>query len=390
MSKSQLALGLLALGIVACDDSTGPSDLPPPANVYYFLDASGDPLAPAGVLIQWDAVNDPDLEVYNVYSSRDGAVFDLRGSTTSLSFHDVGNPDLEYFVTSVDRDGRESSQSEHVVIDELLRLESPSFLSSVSLDQAIQLIWGDNPYQNEPDGFLRYRVYSSSFDLDAGNCVGTWVVEGTTVSPEFLVSALVNGVPRCFAVSAESIEGWESLWSDLRADTPRPDARNVLVWRQGANNLLSGFRFHLDANNDGVATPAELGVITSGSDPNIDFRVVDSGGDLFFEPIRVGTTVALYSAQPIEDLTSIDIAPLSGFSAVPIQASAGFGYVFEMDGGDGFARYGGVRVTHVSADYIIFDWSYQTDPGNPELSRHGGRATASVGDLKVTGARTGR
>jgi hypothetical protein len=54
----------------------------------------------------------------------------------------------------------------------------------------------------------------------------------------------------------------------------------------------------------------------------------------------------------------------------------GYGYVFQMSGGDGFARYGAVRVTHASADYMIFDWSYQTDPGNPELSLRGGLPTA--------------
>ena len=41
----------------------------------------------------------------------------------------------------------------------------------------------------------------------------------------------------------------------------------------------------------------------------------------------------------------------------------------EMNGGDGYARYGAVRVTHVGKDYLILDWAFQTDPGNPELVR---------------------
>ena len=32
-------------------------------------------------------------------------------------------------------------------------------------------------------------------------------------------------------------------------------------------------------------------------------------------------------------------------------------------------HYGALRVTHVSKDYVIFDWAYQSDPGNPELKR---------------------
>jgi hypothetical protein len=38
-----------------------------------------------------------------------------------------------------------------------------------------------------------------------------------------------------------------------------------------------------------------------------------------------------------------------------------------MDDGIGFYKYGAVRITAVGSGYVIFDWSYQTDPGNPEL-----------------------
>jgi hypothetical protein len=38
-----------------------------------------------------------------------------------------------------------------------------------------------------------------------------------------------------------------------------------------------------------------------------------------------------------------------------------------MDGGDGLLRFGALRVTHVGQDLLIFDWAFQTDPGNPEL-----------------------
>lgn len=388
MKRSILLPCFMFLPLLACDDSNGPSSLPAPVNLIYTLDASGDPDVPSGVLLEWDAVNDPDLRVYNVYSRADGSnIFDLRGSTTSLSFHDTGVPDIEYYVTAVDVDGNESVPSETVFIDERLRLERPDELFSISLDGAVHLAWSDNAFLNEPEGFERYRVYSSSYSLDDVDCGDDWVVEGTTVSPEFVVSALANGFSRCFAVSAESIEGWESLWSSTIADTPRPDARNVLMTRFGFDAATSGFRFFLDGNQDGQASPSELGLIVDGGRQDIDFYLAESGGDIFFFPVRAGTEIALYSSQPIEDLTSIDVAPEIGFSVTPIEAAPGFGYVFLMDGGDGFARFGAIRVTHVGADYIIFDWSYQTDPGNPELLRHGGQATSDGKPLVVTGVK---
>lgn len=45
------------------------------------------------------------------------------------------------------------------------------------------------------------------------------------------------------------------------------------------------------------------------------------------------------------------------------------GYLFQMNGGDSFFCYGARRVSHVGHDLIILDWAFQTDPGNPELSR---------------------
>ena len=34
-------------------------------------------------------------------------------------------------------------------------------------------------------------------------------------------------------------------------------------------------------------------------------------------------------------------------------------------------RYGAIRVTHVGRKFMILDWAFQTDPGNPELSWYG-------------------
>jgi len=113
----------------------------------------------------------------------------------------------------------------------------------------------------------------------------------------------------------------------------------------------------------------------------VDFFL--DGPGPYFTPKRAGTTVTLYGTGPVDDLTSIDIAPLTGFATTPLLVQPGYGYVFEMDGGDGFARYGAIRPTHVGANYIIFDWSYQTDPGNPELEVRGGLPTAGEQDLVV-------
>jgi hypothetical protein len=262
-------------------------------------------------------------------------------------------------------------------------LQAPSSLTSTSLNGAIHLAWSDNAFVNAASGtFLEYRVYSTPYSLDSGLCDEQWELEGSTIAPEFIVGAVENGFARCYGVVSVSIDALESEFSPIRADTPRPDARNVLMYAYQSNSLMSGFRFWDDVNGNGSVDPLELGTVGDGNRTDIDFWVDrDMNGDFWMVPERTGTIVAFYPdpPQPIEDLTSIDVAwdvEYIGYSDLAIQASPGYGYVFQMTAADIYARYGAIRVTHVGQDYMIFDWSYQTDPGNPELAIHGGLPVA--------------
>ncbi len=246
--------------------------------------------------------------------------------------------------------------------------DTPASLGSTSLDGAVALTWSDNSFQSDPSNFENYRVYSTSYDLDADACGSERRLEGTTVAPEFIVGAMTNGVPRCFEVTAVSVDGLESGASPARADTPRPESRNVALFTIQEGPTESGFRFWDDLDGDGDVDDPELGLVRDGETGVIDFFVDrDVSGDIFLSPGRPGTGVEFYSETPVEDLTSIDFAEERTYRTTAIEAEPGFGYVFEMDGGDGFNRYGAVRVTHVGQTFIILDWAFQTDPGNPEL-----------------------
>jgi hypothetical protein len=266
-------------------------------------------------------------------------------------------------------------------------LEAPASISSISLDSAIYLNWADNAYQADPTRFSNYRVYSTSYNLDTGVCGASWFLEGTTVAHEFLAAQLANGVPHCLATSAVSTEGLESQWSPLWQDTPRPDARNVLVWAYGVNTAQSGFRFWNDANANGYGDPGELGLVQDGNGTTIDFWVqVQPDSTLWLVPEFPGDSMRLYQNTPVADLTSIDFAPKSGYTRDMYQAVPGYGYVFQrLEGGQ--YHYAGLRVTAVSRQYIIFDWSVQTDPGNPELVVMRPGPSAGLTASKVSGSR---
>lgn len=368
--SSRYILAVALLFGIACQNSTTniSGSLSPPQNLGYQLDASGDPNTPAGILLVWDDVLSSDLASYRVYSraSTSGS-FLLRGETSSNTFHDNGVPHLQYAVSAVDVNGGESDLSNIITVDERLRLQAPDTLGSISLNQAVHLGWADNAALDT--AFKWYRVYTASYNLDTGLCGKDWSLEGETVSNEFLATLLVNGTPRCFGVSAISKQGYESLWSPLRQDTPRPDARNVLVYAFESQPAQSGFRFWNDGNGNGIGDPGELGLVQAGNRTDIDFWVHLQASDstLWIVPEFAGDSMQLYSTQPIADLTSIDFAPAGGYTRNMYQAVPGYGYVFQRNEAGAY-HYAALRVTAVSRQYVIFDWSAQTDPGNPELA----------------------
>jgi hypothetical protein len=240
-------------------------------------------------------------------------------------------------------------------------LETPESLVSVSLNTAIQLSWSPNARLDAPNRFEHYNIYSTSYDLDRQTCDDNgWGLEGTSVSEDFVVSGLTNGTSLCFAVSSVSTSGNESDVSAYRFDTPRFDARNVLVSTAQSQLSTSGFRFEFPSSS-------LLGQVVAGDRADIDFRVDrHNDGSVWLTTVRGGTSVVLYSEDPVVDLTSIDVAPIDGFFEGAIEAVPGFAYVFETNLSDGL-HYGAVRITHTGADYVILDWAYQTDYGNPEL-----------------------
>src|SRR5207247_6495761 len=176
LSLRHLLLVVAGLTAGACQNNTvsnGTGTLPPPQNLSYELDPSGDPVQPTGIRLAWDDVQSSDLASYRVYSrgSTSGS-FSLRGETSSNTFHDNGVPDLQYYVTAVDVNGGESDASNLITVDERLQLARPASLFSVSLNGAVELDWTDNAFLTADAGrFKWYRVYSMPYDLDVGVCI---------------------------------------------------------------------------------------------------------------------------------------------------------------------------------------------------------------------------
>jgi hypothetical protein len=362
MKLNRLILAAV-LPLVACDALTSPlTDPDAPANLTYQLIPSGDPAAPLGVLLSWDIPSSGRANSFNVYGRLGAGAWQLRATTTSPTFHDQGVPESQYYIATRSANGDELAHSNTVTVDLQARLPAPQALTSISLNAAIQLFWSPNAVNTSRTTFDHYRVYSTSYDGSRGVCTANWVLEGSTVSDGFLVGNLANGVSECFAVSAVTHDGHESVWSEARLDTPRHDARNAFVYARSVRADSAGFLFFDDVSR-------KVGTVANVSRTDLDFTVErHADGSLWLAPARTGVTAMLYSQTPVADLTSIDRAPASGFGAVTIEAVPGYAYVFRVQKADGI-HFAAVRVAFVTANYVVFDWSYQIGAGNAELNR---------------------
>ena len=348
--------------ISACEPGVfAPADPDEPTDLVYQLIPSGDPDAPLGILLQWTEPSSGRANSYDVYArSSTNEEFGLRATTTSPSFHDAGEPQLQYYVQALDQDDAELGRSNVVTVDERNRLPAPRALSSVTLNGGVQLSWDENAFVAGPDLFEMYRVYSTPVSSSAGCDGAEWTLEGTTVSEEFVVRNLLNGVTRCFAVSAISRDGHESLWSNQRQDTPRYDARSVVVDASDVRPATSGFAFRNPANT-------RFGIVTADTSALSDVVLERRSDGLWLHGTRADVRLATYGVAPVSELTSIDRAPTTGYTDA-VRVAAGFGIVVRVQYADG-VHFAAIRVVHLAQDFMLFDFAFQSQVGSGELAR---------------------
>jgi len=197
----------------------------------------------------------------------------------------------------------------------------PADLFSTTLNGAVALSWPDNAYESDPDNFQSYRIYSTTYNIDApagtDPCGTSWTLEGTTVAPEFLVGAMVNGVSRCFSVSSASQTGVESNRSRTVFDTPRPDSRNQVLYPIQVKSDSSGFRFW-DDDGDNVVEESVFNGTNDGPLTGPDGSQIPATGRQVSEPfsglhtVRDGRIISTrFYFDQLDMLTQLGLMPAS-------------------------------------------------------------------------------
>lgn len=237
---------------------------------------------------------------------------------------------------------------------------APRGLYSVTGDEQATLRWLANTERD----VAGYRVYMA-LCATGSNCPYDRV--GTTTGTNFVVSGLGNGATRYFAVAAVDQAGNESdLTYETVFDTPRP---------AGFGRALSNF----------LSSPGSAGYDFS----SYAVRAFDDAStDVFYG--YNGSVAQMFASDGLTDiqdagyastLDAVDWAPSAGWSpSGTVELIAGHCYiVWTRD--DHYAKF---RVTSISSGQVVFDWAYQTDPGNPELAARRARDEDSQGRRPVT------
>jgi hypothetical protein len=218
----------------------------------------------------------------------------------------------------------------------------PRGVRSVTGDGEVMLVWYNN---TEPD-LAGYRIYRS-LELS-----GYYYEIGETNLDYFLDYGLQNGQTYFYAISAFDNKGNESdLSYDIVYDTPRPEGYDEELFDYHQYPDYAGWNFsaYTVVRFDNLACDFYYGYDT-GTEAHY-FYVGRPDGDIQ----DFGYTGSL------DDIT---YAPLDGWSTTGVvEAILGHTYIF-WTWDNHFAKF---RVTALGANYCVFDWAYQVDPGNPEL-----------------------
>ncbi len=376
MRRMTMGAAGLAAALAACD---GTMELVSVTSARAPVDLRGWYYHPA-VELEWRLGASWGGETFRVYGKRlNDAEFRFIAEITSCKDDRCQYRDLnvshevtyEYYVAAVNPgDGVEvpSDYSVEVHVPSMTLPPTPRDLTAVALDGAVYLRWAEADGPGEVWG---YQVYAAWDDVDS-------YLLGVNDSPAFVDLHARNGETSKYHVTAIDHYGRESAPSARVESTPRPDYVGEFVYSSRHVPDSAGFRFR---------ESGDVAAVTSGDSPGRHLAVEGDSLGLWFAPgPGVGVhpeqraTSALKCALGADaNCASWERAPTRGYVDDRIEAVAGYTYMFQVPDHEGTLRYGAVRVAATDVDqmgreFVVFDWAYQTQAGNPSLTRAAGSA----------------
>jgi hypothetical protein len=221
----------------------------------------------------------------------------------------------------------------------------PRGVRSITGDGQVTIEWFPNGEQD----LDRYKIWrdengDEEFDL---------LVEVSSNTPRFVDEDVSNGITYSYAVSAVDREGNESdLSPEKVTDTPRPSGNNVTLNDFNLFPDRSGFDFSQPSRGaitwDLPATDIYFGFDTEVNVPYLYSDNLTEMQDMGYH----------------DGFDEVDVSPVRGFTTEFVELIEGHIYtIFTPDGN--FAK---IHVIAVSDNSATFNWAYQIDPDNPQLT----------------------
>ncbi len=362
-------LAAASLILSGCDDDwlvvedapDGPGNL----EAYYYAH---------GVDLHWRTGSGWDGEGFRVYGKResDPEYFFIAEVTSCIDggcvYRDVNvvpRVTYEYYVSAFDADtGLETATPEAVAVyvPDPVPPAIPEVVVAVALDNSAYIHW-ENDAAHEAD-FSVYRVYLADADGDQ--------FLGETDSPGFIDMLAENGQTVTYFITSVDDQGHESGASALARCTPRPDYTGEVIYSYRDRPDLSGFRFQESEHNEAVI---------SGDSGDRHFRIESDADGVRIAPgprVRIHPETRWTSSLkcgPASDVDCVswETAPVTGYSSEQMSLVTGHTYMLRVPGDDGEVRFGAIRASvsgydQEGSEVVVFDWAYQTQPGNPGMS----------------------
>ena len=228
-------------------------------------------------------------------------------------------------------------------------LPAPSGVFTVTGDGYVEIFW-DAIYSSDVYGYTVYRSLDSA---------GPYSAIGRSGDNDYVDDNVSNGITYYYAVAAYDRHDHESdLSYETIHDTPRPEGTGLVVYDL---DELAGVDF--SGYYDAMVLPWD--------DPYADMFLFWDGEDYAMASTDVIVDELLYgtdiqSAGYVSSLDQLDWAPEGGWStdqADTVVLYPGHAYwVWTWE--NHFAKF---RVHAIGDDFVVLDWAFQVDEGNPEL-----------------------
>lgn len=227
---------------------------------------------------------------------------------------------------------------------------TPRGVHSVTGDREVTIVWLGSDEQD----LAGYRVWRSRSATGTYFVIADISVNTLPQRLEYTDRNVTNGTTYFYAVSAYDYSGNESALSyEDVFDTPRPAGYNVRLYAREADASRAGFDFSRYAT-------------THANDPRADIVITREGSLFFVEAVNLpgepATDIQDYGYT--NTLDALDWAPSEGWSAAGWSEII-LGHTYAVWTRDN--HYAKFRVKQIAGSYIMIDWAYQIDLGNPEL-----------------------